>query len=295
MASGSRIVVSVPVHENPAVIRDQIQNIQRFIPGAQIVLHVNKNFFFWGDKHFSIGIRSEFILKRFTLPSLTSIPGVHVNTERWPTQWGNILHTHLANFRYAQRELTFDYFLLLSSACMLVRSGAADTIPQTDFGVAARVPTEDWRWRDRSLEDPIYQAIARDCGADQLYGGQSEGSYYRRELFAQMAEVIERHWTYHPEHVRCHEEIYLPTVATTLTGTNSDCPIVISTNAIRAVGTQAVDVVRGQAWMSSVNEDLEPRKRHFTFLRPDANIYGLRPIPRAIKDPTRRYIRALSA
>jgi len=289
------IVVSIPVHENVAVIRDQIANIQRFLPGAQIVLHLNRNFFFWGEKHLNLGLRSEFVLNRFVIPSLQAIPGVHVNNERWTTQWGNILHTHLANFRFANRELKFDYFLLLSSACMLVRSGAAETIPQTDFGVAARVPTEDWRWRERSLADPIYQAIARDCGADQLYGGQSEGSYYRRELFAQMAEVIERHWAYQPEHVRCHEEIYLPTVATTLAGTNSDCPIVIRTNAIRATGPQAADLVRERAWMSSENQDLEPRKRQFSFLKPDANIYGLRPVPRSINDPTRRHIRTLSA
>ena len=285
--------MSVPVHENPAVIRDQIHNIQRFIPGAQIVLHVNKNFFFWGDKHFSIGIRSEFILKRFTLPSLTSISGVHVNNERWPTQWGNILHTHLANFRYAQRELSFDYFLLLSSACMLVKSGAAETIPQTDFGVAARVPTEGWRWRERNEADPIYQAIVKDCGATQTYAGQSEGTYYRRELFAQMAEVIERHWQYKPDHVRCHEEVYLPTVASTLAGRNSDCPIVIRTNAIDSTGTAAIDVVRNRQWMDHENKELDENRKRFTFLTPEAEIFGLRPIPRSVNDPVRRYIRAL--
>jgi hypothetical protein len=294
MATGAKIVVSIPVHENPPVIRDQIANIQRFLPGAQIVLHVNKNFFFWGDKHISVGIRSEFILRRFVLPSLAKIPGVYVNNERWPTQWGNIFHTHLANFRYAQRELSFDYFLLMSSACMLVQHGAADTIPKTDFGVAARVPTDDWRWRERNEADPIYQAIVQDCGATATYAGQSEGSYYRKELFAEMATVIERHWQYKHDHVRCHEEVYLPTVATTLRGTNSDCPIVIRTNAIDVQGTAAIDVIRNKQWMEHLNPDLDERRKRFRFLTPEAEIFGIRPIPRSVGDPVRRYIRSIA-
>lgn len=37
------IYISIPVHEKPEVIVDQLCNFERFFPSAKIVLHLSKN------------------------------------------------------------------------------------------------------------------------------------------------------------------------------------------------------------------------------------------------------------
>ncbi|MBM3268774.1 MAG: hypothetical protein FJZ01_14125, partial [Candidatus Sericytochromatia bacterium] len=39
-----RLAISIPVHEQPAVVLDQIANIRHFAPDALVVLHVSRNF-----------------------------------------------------------------------------------------------------------------------------------------------------------------------------------------------------------------------------------------------------------
>jgi hypothetical protein len=36
-----KIVFSIPVHENPSVVKNQIENIFKFVPGSIVVLHIS--------------------------------------------------------------------------------------------------------------------------------------------------------------------------------------------------------------------------------------------------------------
>jgi len=295
MATTPRIVVSIPIHENLPVIRDQIANIQQFLPHASIVLHINQDFKFGSERQFWGRWGSPALVDRWVIPTLRAIPGVFVNDVRMETRWGNILHTHLSNFHFAEQTLEFESFVLLSSACLLTRPGAEETIGMTDFGIAARRPSPDWRWFEVNVSDPVFQAIRQDCGAPDLFSGQSEGTYYRRDLFAEMTAIIERHWRYDRDHIRCHEEVYLPTISTTLAGKNSDCPLIVRDKDLRVEGADAVNVIRDASWMDHLNPQLESRRKRLTVLSHDRYGFGLRPVPRVMKDPTRRYIRSLTS
>jgi hypothetical protein len=221
---------------------------------------------------------------------------VFVNDARMATEWGNILHTHLSNFRYADANLDFDYFVLLSSSCMLVRSGAAERIAEYDYGVDLPVAPIEWEWRAKSEDDPIFQGIKRDCGAVDCRGSQSEGTYYRREIFRQVADLIDRHWSFTPGHIRVHEEIYLPTIASTLGGHNSSNPIILKEDPRRLppLDAKVVEAIRSENLEKLLDgfQGAGPRMR---LIDEGRLFFGLRPIRRSMGDPVRSYIRSLPA
>jgi hypothetical protein len=289
---GSRVVFSIPVHENVRVIEDQIENLQRFVPGAQVVLHLSQGFYYFLVR--GKGVRSEALMRASTIPRLRARPGVFVNDARLPTEWGNILHTHLSSFRYADANLDFDTFVLLSSSCMLVKPGAEELMGSYDFGIGLRVAELGNDWKACNETDPIYQAIAQEAGATDLYVNQVEGTYYRRELFRRMADTIERHWKYTPGHIRVHEEVYLPAVASTLPGTNGGSPIILKKRAKDPpFDMAAVQTIRRGEVSDYVNSSFPGGIETTAILHKGSHIFGLRPVPRTMDDPLRAGIRAL--
>ena len=287
-----KIVFSIPVHENPRVIVDQIRNLQGFVPGAAVVLHLNRRFYLW--KKGRLELRSESYLNRVFVPSLTAIPGVYVNDARLPTEWGNIAHVHLSNFRYADRNLDFDTFVLLSSSCMIVRRGAAELMAGYDYGVALQTPAATNEWRVANEGDPTYEAIKRDSGAKAYVAGQVEGTYYGREPFRRIADLIERHFRYTPGHIKVHEEVYFPLVASALGGRNGGSPIVLKENRAKLppLDPALVDAIR-RGDLPDFENAAVPGEREAAIVHKGAHVFGLRPVPRAMDDPLRSYIRSL--
>ena len=288
----ARVLFSIPAHEGVAVIEDQIANLQRFVPGAQVVLHLSEGFSY--ARRRGVEIRSELWMRRSTIPRLRRMPGVAVNDARLRTEWGNILHTHLSNFRYADANLDFDVFVLLSSSCLLVRPGAGDLMGGYDFGIGLRVAERENEWRVANENDPVYLAIKQEAGATDLYVNQSEGTYYRRELFRRVADVIDRHWGFVPGHVRVHEEVYLPAVASTLPGTNGGSPIILKKRAKGPpLDAAAADLIRRGETPDYVNTSFPGGVEGTAVIHKGAHVFGLRPVPRVMDDPLRTHIRNL--
>ncbi|GEM_PF-2107364 len=291
--AGPKIVFSVPAHEGVAVIQDQIANLRRFVPGSQVVLHLSEGFYYLQKR--GVPVRSAPWMRLSTIPGLRAMPGVFVNDARMRTEWGNILHTHLSNFRYADRHLDFDYFVLLSSSCLLVRSGAAELMAEYDYGVIETTPKPEYEWRAANECDPVFQAIQADCGASELCVGQSEGTYYRRDAFRHIADTIERHWSFTPGHIRVHEEVYLPTVASTLGGRNGGSPIILKKHDVKLPPLDAslVDRLRREEVGDFYNESFAGGTMRMATIHKGAHLFGMRPVPRKMDDPLRRHIRDL--
>ena len=195
-----RILVSLPVHEQPLVVLDQIENLRAFLPPqTQVVLHLSQD----------LGCEPAEIAP--LLPE-----GVHVNPISHATQWGDIAYLHNDNVHFALRALEpFDYVLLHASNDLYFRPGAATYIAGAEAGFFTNVVPPDTTWPPgaAAYRDPSLAAMLADLGETQIYGGQSEGSFFSTELFTEMLERIDRRYRHGEGEHYVREEVLYPTLA----------------------------------------------------------------------------------
>ncbi|MCW2994086.1 MAG: hypothetical protein JWQ18_1581 [Conexibacter sp.] len=201
--SAPRLCVSLPVHEQPAVVLDQVENLRSFLGAqTQVVLHLS----------------ASMALDPAQLAPLLP-DGVHVNPRSHVTQWGDIAHLHLDNLRFAYDHLEpFDHVVLHASNDLYVRPGAPERVAATQAGYRLMPFAADTGWAQAgpAYRDPHLAAIVAGLGGDgQLYGGQVEGTFYAADLFAEMLERIARHYTgpRPGDEVYNREEVYFHTLA----------------------------------------------------------------------------------
>ena len=201
------IAISIPVHEEPDVILDQIENIRHFVPDAILVLHVSGNFSYRtpGDAA--------------KVDALGDLAGVYVNPRHLPSAWGDIAYLHLANFRYLDGVADFDHFVLHASNDAFVSVGAEVVMADRLGGVlpCRHGPDSPWVQAQPALNDPDLTRMLEYLGAHQLYGAQTEGSFYSRDLFRDVADIVDRF--YRPEAAKggyAREEVFFPTLALNL-------------------------------------------------------------------------------
>jgi hypothetical protein len=199
-----RLCVSVPVHEEPAVILDQVENYRAYLGAdTQVVLHLSQ----------SMGLDPAAVQP--LLPD-----GVYTNPVSHPTQWGDLAHLHVSNLEFAYKNLDpFDYVLLQASNDLYVRPGAPERIAETRAGFIAQHVTEKTTWVQGppALRDRQLAAMLADVGTEEIWGGQVEGSYYAADLFREMLDVIGRHLDIRADReVYNREEILFPALATHL-------------------------------------------------------------------------------
>ena len=199
-----RIVISIPVHEKPEVVNDQVRNFQKFIPGVILVVHVSYDF-----------------LREHPISEIKQVEGLYINPEHLDTAWGDILQAHLSNFHYISEQIDFDYFVLHASNDMYIRKGLADYIERFDAGFQFHEISRKgslWWPGDIAIEDEQLRKIMEACGQKTIIATQVEGSFYKKELMEKIVSIISR--VYNPREQRdsyTREECYFSTVAASLT------------------------------------------------------------------------------
>ena len=133
----SKLLFSIPVHENQFVINNQIENIFNCNPNSKIIIHVNKSF------------------KNF-IPSLTKYNNVLINSNRYNYIYGKgLLWIHISNFLEAMNQnIDFSYFIILSSNEMFIRKGLLFYIEEIKNGLQLVIFDEIINWhnfKDRLL------------------------------------------------------------------------------------------------------------------------------------------------
>ena len=111
-------MVSIPVHENLDVVKDQICNFKKYILGVGIVIHISEKF------HRQ--------MKRFE--DLEDIRDVFINKEHINTNKKGIIYAHISNFKYVSGYCKFDYFIMHASNDMYVKKGITEYIYNYDAG-----------------------------------------------------------------------------------------------------------------------------------------------------------------
>lgn len=202
MGEKMRIVVSIPVHEKPEVINDQIRNIKKYIQKPVVVLHVSESFY-----------------EKYNESEINTGDDVYINPTHLQTQWGGIYQTHVSNFQYIKNKLDFDYFLLQASNDAFVKKGIENYISQYKAGINCRVLWQhDSRWWPCSCanDDFALKKIMNLLGVTRIIASQVEGSFYQKDIFDYIADVLNQAIT--QEDIKkfnfySREEVYFSTIA----------------------------------------------------------------------------------
>jgi len=282
-----KYLVSILAHEKPEIVIDQINNISKYLPDAWIVLHLHRQFAWGPPRRFRGYSDAEKV-------DFTKYDRVLVNPVSHRTEWGNLHHAHNANFHYAATQIDFDYFLLHSSSDLFVRKGASEYIDQWDMGVSILPPQPNWGAPMVAEADPVFQNIMKEVGAKELWTSQVEGTFYRKEVFADMLKVIEKYHRFDPKLPYIHEELYYPTIASVLTAKRG-FPILLREDKtdLPKFDSTLVDKIRAGDLPDHFKTRWKLGREVTAQVWEGKQLYAIRPIPRVLDHPLRTYIREL--
>lgn len=278
-----KILFSVPVHENWGCVVSQLDNLLRFVPEGRVVLHVSKNFQrSWMDRFWKL-VRYD--------------DRVHINPTSLQTRWGDLVHVHLANFKYGTNLGSFDYFAMHASNDLFIRKGVGSLVGRHSCGFQCQPtsPSMSWQPAHAGRQDSALAGILEHLGSTQLVGSQIEGTYYQFSLFKEMADLIERFYRFDPQQAHyCREEIYFPSIALRLqNGASIGLPYCYSSVVRGAELTEStVEQLRATSLSESEygqNGDAPNCYRHYDL----KEIYAVKRVPRLRWDRLRKYIAQL--
>jgi hypothetical protein len=171
------IYISIPVHEKPEVVVNQMQNFARYLPEAKVVLHVSK-----GAK-FSVN-ELEDVLKK------ANISNALVNPKQVETKWGSIIQAHIANIRYIIQRGDAEKVIFHSSNDMLIMDGLSEYLQDKKNIFHLRKCASDSLWwvSKRAVKDfPVLTFFNH-----KLYASQIEGSMYDIVLLKKLVSDIDK-------------------------------------------------------------------------------------------------------
>lgn len=212
-----KYILSIPIHEKPEVVIDQLCNIKHYWrDNYAVILHISKGFN-W-DSWYMTANDFKNIIALFD--------NVFINPESLDTKWGGIIHTHLSNFKYAESIIEFDYFVIVASNELFIKSGISRWIEGKDYGCqTSRLLSnigDKWAFSKNVLADNNLKQMCLKENINDIYCSAPEGTFYKRELFHDMNKIINKYYTFDMnEDMYPREEVYLPTLAICLNGTEN--------------------------------------------------------------------------
>ncbi len=182
-----KVIISIAVHEQPAVIQDQLRNIKKFVPNSQVVLHSS----FDSGQNFKNQLlnlsNNEF--KDFMFVNAISIP---THSPDDAGQVKNLTTVHAENFKHILSITNdFDLFAVNTSNDMFVRKGVNDLFENYQCCTTSNIQDIDSFYNNCHpnskipidiLRKHIDLKIATSCA--------TEGSYYPKEAFAAGTDII---------------------------------------------------------------------------------------------------------
>lgn len=267
-----KICISIPVHEKPDVIVDQINNINYFYGhDVFIVLHISKNFNY--PNQITQDRDYEFRSKE----------NVFVNPEQLSTSCpSSLVHVHNSNFKYAKQKLDFDFFVLHASNDMYVRKGAKEFIRESKNGCFQFEfnSSSSWTWAPLMFEDIELKKIVNYLGISKMCVSQPEGMYFQTDVFEEMVKVIDKFYSYGRGSIYPREEVYYPTFISKFTN-ELNKPIVYS------------EVLSGQPIDSDliIKLNANQKKNNPSDVYDFENLYAVKRVKREYYDPNRILIR----
>ncbi|MBH10696.1 MAG: hypothetical protein CMG74_10180 [Candidatus Marinimicrobia bacterium] len=167
------LLFSIPVHEKPDVVLNQIQNFKFYNPESIIILHVSA----WMNK----------IDYRQLIKYVVSLKDVYINDKRIWSGYadGTQLKMHILNILYARKLcLNYKFICFHASNDMFVRSGLGAFISKM-CGCSATdeltIDTVGYHTK-ACLNDKKLHEIMKRNSLFSIYKNQLEGSFYKRRI-----------------------------------------------------------------------------------------------------------------
>jgi hypothetical protein len=210
------LYVSLPVHEAPLVVADQLGNFARYLPEATVVLHLSRGG----------------VLTPSPLDAALRQAGHRnylINPNREQTAWGGIFRAHLVNIAFIRALGDATHICFHASNDMLVRPGLAGHIAREGRGYNLRpvTPRSYWWVARRALRDKTLHAFLASFGErPALFGSQIEGAFFDAGTIFEIAVLAERAGLGEASYPQ--EEIVIPTLAHALGARAATTPYVFS-------------------------------------------------------------------
>ena len=153
-----------------------MQNFARYLPEANVVLHVSK-----GAK-FSVNELEDALKK-------ANVSNALINPTQVETKWGSIIQAHLANIRYIIKQGDAEKVIFHSSNDMLIMDGLSEYLKDKKNIFHLRKCTSDSLWwvSRKAVKDFSVSGFFKD----KLYASQIEGSMYDISLLKSLVYNID--------------------------------------------------------------------------------------------------------
>ena len=182
---GKKVVISIPVHEQPLVVADHLRNIKKFVPNSAVILHASAD----GPPNFKEDILS---LSNNEFKNFAYVNDTYYHTYA-ANEAGNVygLSTvHSSNFRYINNIIDFDIFALETSNDMFVRKGVESLFEQ--YRCACGIKKDDveaWRSRDIGAKNLI-DSLNRFAPVKFIEKHAQEGTFYPKDVFKKVSDIV---------------------------------------------------------------------------------------------------------
>jgi len=198
-----KIVISMPVHQSPLCIEDQIKNIRKFVPNSLVVLHVSGS---------SPGLHEQIMLFAPRYKDFLFLNPTRFNTydPNEAAQVTGLSTVHASNIRYMASVTQFDVVAFETSNDMFVRKGIEHTFAAFDCGCGVqKTPPEEFRQRYPGTIEYLSKVI------DFKYAEKAaqEGMWLPKEVALFVADKIFELMTAHGIHQMAAEEATLANFA----------------------------------------------------------------------------------
>lgn len=196
---------SLPIHEEPEVVYEQIINLKKYNPNCAVIIHINPVFkYSLQTKDFSELIRN---LNRFD--------NVYINPQRLSVGFNDIIQAHISNYE-AVKNVNYDYFYFIASNELFLKKGAEEFVSGYEYGCQNKL-NEDWAHIDSLKSDEDLKKIMNECSISQYSYSQVEGSFYSKAIMGEICNIIKKNFDYKAITVKYpREEVYFPTIANAL-------------------------------------------------------------------------------
>ncbi len=263
-----KVVISIPVHEQPLVVEDLVKNIQKFVPNCSLVLHISGD----SPSYFVNSIRA-FAKKYdgFLYLNPNSIRTFKADEAGLVTSLSTV---HASNFRYMKSIMQFDTFCLNTSNDFLIRKGIENTLNNFDCGFSNinRCPP------DKFMSPPTVANLRKVMNVVTCEKGSQEGSFYPFHVFDFIADKVYELMNVLGRTGLDGEEGYIPCMAF------SQFPELYNSNSGHHY------IYHNPAEGGSVSMEYIHKVRNGEL----PHVYGVKRVPRIIDHPTRIYVNQLT-
>jgi hypothetical protein len=180
-----KVIISIPVHEQPLVVKNHLENILKFVPNSSVILHASGD-----NSNFQNEIKE--ICKQFdefAYVNETSYPTHSPNDAGYVT---NLSSVHAINFKYISKIITdFDIFALETSNNLFVRKGVERLFNNYECGCTSVIQDVDVYYRDCHPNfRPFVDVLKNVIPVKTIIQCSQEGTFYKKEVFQEVSNVV---------------------------------------------------------------------------------------------------------